>query len=83
MFVPGFQPLGFQSLGFQAGEWADEGEVAVPVEDEGSNVWQRRKRKTSAVAAPAENYDKWREAARLELQAFDDEEAIAVLLMAA
>lgn len=90
MFVPGFQPLGFQPLGFQAGEWADEsGVVVVPVDDDGSAVWEREKRRKrrareALAAKPVETFDKWREAAARELAALEyDDDALALLLMAA
>jgi hypothetical protein len=62
------------------------GEDATPaVDDDGSNVWQRRKRANrNAIVTAPENYDRWREAAARELQELEyNEEAIALLLMAA
>lgn len=83
MFIPGFQPLGFQPLGFQAGEWADEGAVVEVVEEDGSNVWQRKKRKAAPVA-PQQDFDKYREAARLAIEQLEqDDDALVLLMMAA
>jgi hypothetical protein len=60
-------------------------DATPPVADDGSNVWQRKKRaKANTAVTKAENYDRWREAAARELQDLEyDDEALALLLMAA